>query len=338
MQSWLRKPVLVLVGLCGTLWTACASEEALGPKAGPPISLDDSPQLAGQIQPMCQLGCLGDDDPPSDPPEDGISVGAELTATFCADTTISNDVDEDGMSDFCEKVLAEAFAPMIRYANTDDLSRESYWAARALAGGKVRLFYAIAYYFDLGVPETFPPCYVVECPGHHGDSEHIVLDIYFNASTGRWILDHAWYSHHETPYNEFDRGHLSKKAYPQALTYPGNLGGYPLSWVARGKHANYSTQSACNDGGGGGSIITVLFPWDDCTGNNSMARLDALGSRNLGSNGHRLIDCVSSVNPFYQDPPHPQECFWSAGSFYGWDLDHSTDSPGYGGKLRSFGF
>jgi hypothetical protein len=287
---------------------------------------------------MCQLGCIPDEDP--DPIADGEFVGASVTAAYCADSTASNDLDQDGMSDYCEKVLIAAFAPAIRYANTDDVQRESYWAARQLPDGKVRLFYAIGYYIDLGVISSKLTLCVLglqgdKCYPHHGDSEHVVLDTYFNPSTGHWLVDHAWYSHHGS-YNEF--GKLPSKPYPLALSYPVKKGGYPLAWVARSKHANYPSQSACNAGGGGGSLGSFFFPFDDCTGNNSVVRLDALGNRNLGSNGHRLIDCVSSVNPFYQDPPHPQECFWSASKFYGWDIDHSTDSEGYGGQMRSFGF
>ena len=116
-------------------------------------------------------------------------------------------------------------------------------------------------------------------------------------------------------------------------------GGHPLAWVAWGKHANYSSQALCDAAGGAPSIVVWLFPWDTCSGNNVIARLDALGTRNLGSNSQRFIDCVSSVNPFYQDPAHPNECFWSRSLFYGWQLDHTTeDVEAYGPKLRAFGF
>jgi len=243
------------------------------------------------------------------------------------------------MSDYCEKVLAEAFAPSIRYYPTDDLSRESYWAARLMSDGKVRIFYAIAYYFDAGVisPE-YSLCKlvgpVVECDPHNGDSEHIVLDIYFDSSTLHWVVDHIWYSKHTT-YNEIPR--KTNKPYP-LITYLGAQGGYPLAWVSRNKHANYTSQSTCDAGGGVPDILLWMFPWDDCGGNNSVDRIDALGNRNLGSNSQRLLNCVNSGNYFYQDPPHPQECFWSASRFYGWQSDHSTSADGYGDKLRYFGF
>lgn len=324
------------------LVVGCAPETALEPTGEAHTSTTSTPQLAGGITPMCQLGCIPPGDDPN-PTVDGEYVGSEVSAAFCADSMASNDVDQDGMSDYCEKVLAAAFAPSIRYANTDDLGRESYWAARQLPDGKVRLFYAIAYYFDLGVISSkhalceLGDGWLTECDMHNGDSESIVLDVYFNPTTSHWLVDRAWYSHHKTPYNEF--GKLPAKPYPLALTYPGKKGGAPLAWVARNKHANYQSQAACNNGGGGGSVVVIIFPFDDCTGNNTIVRLDAFANRNLGSNSHRFIDCVNSTNPFYQDPAHPNECFWSRSLFYGWQLDHTTeDVEAYGPKMRSFGF
>lgn len=331
---------VVAVVALSLLASACEQDNPVESPVGPQPIQVSAPQLDGGITPMCQLGCIPGDDP--DPEADGIFVGEELSDVFCGDAEASNDLDQDGMSDYCEKVLAEGFAPVIRYADTDDVSRESYWAARRLPDGKVRIFYAIGYYFDLGVISSVKDeCKIVEllvdCEGHNGDSESIVLDVYFNPSTSHWLLNQAWYSHHKTPYL-FMRTPKGK-TYPTVITYMGNKGGVPLAWVARKKHANYTSQSTCNDGGGAPGVIADVFSWDDCTGNNTTVPLDALGSRNLGSNSHRFIDCVSSLNPFYQDPPRPQECMWSASQFYGWQLDHTEgEVEGYGPKLRSFGF
>lgn len=253
------------------------------------------------------------------------------------------DVDQDGLGDYCEVVIAEAFAPKMKFAPSDDVRRQSYWAARPLGDGRIRIFYALAYYVDLGVSEGYTGCkfasfgeLLADCDGHPGDSEAIVLDVWFNGASDHWLLDGAKLSYHGN-YNVYSRG---SNYYPTALSYNRRLGADPNVYVAKWKHSNYRNDSDCDAGNGGGQVIQWVFQFDDCPGNTSSYIVDAFGNRNLGSNVVRLIDCVMSVDPYYQDPVHPSECFWSAAHFYGWQLDQTTgdDPAGYGGLLRAQGF
>lgn len=163
-----------------------------------PTDLNES-ELESSI--TCQLGCVEVDPYPSSP---GIFLGSGVTQDVCFDG--QTDADADGLGDFCEKNLAEAFAPEMIYNNTDDIRRESYWAAKP-NGTKVRVFYALAYYFDLGLTGfDYWECKAVslweligECDGHHGDSEHVVLDLYYVPSTQHWLLDKAHLLDTKTP-------------------------------------------------------------------------------------------------------------------------------------------
>jgi hypothetical protein len=295
---------------------------------------------AGGVQPMCQAGCIDIDPNPTSP---GIFLGSAVTPDLCLTPGIQTDVDLDGLSDFCEKQIAAAFAPWMRYRMGDDVGYEGYWAARARSDSDVSVLYAFGYYIDLGVVETeMTACrastlgeILAECDGHHGDAEAVVLDVRYNTTTSHWVLVQADYSTH-TDYLHMDTG---PKGYALRLQYKTQPGGAPIVWVATYKHANYPTQQTCDAGGGAPWPLVELFPFDTCEGADQWFRADAQGTRNLGSNGVRLIDCVYSMNPFYQDPAHPPECFWSWSRFYGWDIDHSTYAePGYGSRLRSFGF
>ena len=287
---------------------------------------------------MCQLGCV-DVDP--NPDSLGRFLGSGVTDEQCTTAGLQTDTDQDGLSDFCEKNLAAAFAPWMRYFYGDDVSHEGFWAARPITDGEVRVFYALGYYVDLGVFERMFECklstigeILAECDGHHGDSEYIVLDLQYNASVQHWVLVDATYSHHNEPLLM----PAGINGYASMIEFKDKVGGAPIAWVAQGKHANYPTQRTCDEGGGAPWPFILVFDFDICGGNDQWFRAASSANLNLGSNDHRLSDCLSSVNPFYQDPPHPQECFWSGARFYGWDLDHSTSSTGYGTNLREQGF
>lgn len=293
-----------------------------------------------EIQPLCQAGCVDPDPSPQSP---GVHLGFAVTPPECFGGQ-QDDLDADGMGDYCEKVMAEAFAPRMRFAPSDDVRRQSYWAARPLGGDKVRIFYAVGYYVDLGVPEDYTACVLVtagqviaDCDGHSGDSEAIILDIYWMGGTVKhWVLDKAQYSYHGR-YNVYSRG-LNK--YPKQLTYGRKLGADPVAYVAKWKHSNYKSDAECDAGNGGGDIVNLVFDFDDCPGNTSTFLLDAFGSRNLGSDDVRLLDCVTSEDPMHEAPPRAPECFWSASNFYGWQLDQVSgeDPTGYGALLRQQGF
>jgi hypothetical protein len=77
------------------------------------------------------------------------------------------------------------------------------------------------------------------------------------------------------------------------------VGAKPIIWVARGKHANYPSQQACNDGNGGGYLVDLVFSYDTFNGNDSFFYLSNMGAtRNIGSSQIRLINCLSSQNTF----------------------------------------
>lgn len=72
------------------------------------------------IGPLCQLGCVETDPNPSAP---GVFLGSGVTPMQCFGD-MQTDADADGMGDFCEKSLAAAFAPELKYYSADNVGRE----------------------------------------------------------------------------------------------------------------------------------------------------------------------------------------------------------------------
>lgn len=235
------------------------------------------------------------------------------------------------MGDFCEKQLAYAFAPELAYFHGDNVGREPRWAARPL-GDEVRIIYLLSYYRDLGpdfsVCETNFAWLIGEldkCSGHAGDSELIVLDVYYNTSTRHWLLNQGIYSQHEG-FKAYTR---TTKAYPVSLYYPGKLGGYPRSYVARQKHANYASDAECDAGAVLGS--------DDCS-SDSFARVEAGATLTIGSRAYhnQWQDCMESSNPLFAGNG-VIECYWTNRRFSGWQ-GYRPDADPYEPKLAYFGF
>lgn len=165
-----------LAGLVLILLAACtAVEPGVGPESA------SGPALVN-IVPMCQLGCV-DVDP--SPDSSGIFIGASNPEQCAADT----DSDQDGLTDFCEKNLAQAFAPELRFWSADEMGREPKWAARWLDPGQttVRVIYLISYYRDAGgsawVCSMPTPWWTESCFGHNGDSEVVALDVTYHAES-----------------------------------------------------------------------------------------------------------------------------------------------------------
>jgi hypothetical protein len=307
-------PVLVLT----ILLTACA-EEPTGPTRPPKPSLATDAYCA--LYPWI---CSPSTEDPA-PNAIGYYGGGAITDQHCAgESGGTTDLDQDGLADDCEHWLALKFAPKMLYDRADDVRRESYWAAKPIKIGLVRVFYALGYYFDLG---TTADCYIniSLCEGHSGDSEWVTFDLKYNRSTQHWYLYAGQLSAHEYIYPLTP----STSGWIPWLTYPDRAGGYPLIFVARQKHANYPTREICNDGS--------VFGSDDCESNDQSFRPDVLASRNLGSNGYRLLNKVASTYSFYQNPVR-YEYMWSSSYFFGWQLDHTTHARGYGPILREQGF
>lgn len=317
--------------LCSIVLSGCAQEATLEPGGEAATSVISNTPLGVTIVPMCQVGCLDSDPNPAEP---GVFLGSGVTDDLCGGDE-QTDHDGDGLSTFCENNLAVAFAPELRYAWGDEVGREPYWAAKPLAYGnasKVTIAYLLSYYIDTGSSAwgcVIPPGSYF-CPGHNGDSEAIVLEVYYDANTKHWVLSKAVYSTHET-YGVFSKGN---KQYPMALQYPSHPGAYPRSYVAVGKHANYNSVSACNNG--------AFAATDDCSHVDTSERVFVSGAYNVGSSDVHLIDCVESRDPGYvYYGSGRQECYWSSGEFRGWIptwVGGTTAMPGYGARLSYFGY
>ncbi|MFL5403295.1 MAG: hypothetical protein ACJ8BF_10810 [Gemmatimonadales bacterium] len=296
-----------------------------------------SPSLAkGRPGVDCQLGCI---DPPPDTGTTspvGLFLGSGVTDVVCFDGS-QTDSDADGISDFCEKNLAPAFAPQLAMTKgSDNLGREPHIAVRKLGTApKARIMYMLSYYVDRGPVTSWcnsnvggaydPETWRAACEGHDGDSEWITLDVYYDRSTQRWIVEAATLSQH-TGYKTYSR---TTREYP-ALEYPGTKGGYPRVYVAYQKHANYPSDAACD----AGSIMGT----DTCQAD-LFERVVAGDNVNVRSRAAHTAaqDCWPSTNPIYSSNGI-KECYWTFKKFLGWHVGYTGTGSEYTDKLRTMGF
>jgi len=289
-----------------------------------PLAVQETSQLAATIT---AWSCYDPEDPhclntpPAGDPDTtapGIYLGDDFSYAEC--TTYGTDLDDDGLSDFCEYQLALSFRPLLSTNPYDQaLSREPYWAA-TLVGEGVRVIYMYAYHFDAGnsfaeVCQSAPP----QCAMHFGDSEYVVVDIGYDSQTEHWELVTMYPSIHGSYY-----------AYAwYSVEYPNKALWYPRVYVARDKHANYANRSDCNSGG--------WFASDSCEENDDDVRFLVSPLRNVGSAGHQFIDDVASENPTLFPGT---EYFWTdVGGFCGWDEAFSNCADDdYEGILNGWGF
>jgi hypothetical protein len=298
----------------------------------------------------CQItpGCWDDDDDPN-PPADGYWMGSTVTPEACFSPTgvgIS-DRDRDGMDDTCERLLAERFRPELRLSSYDcDTGREPYWAVKYFPnhGKVVRIAYLLSYYVDCGVQEPTFTCFVLDagvriarvippvsgavlvgllpvspedfCGGHVGDSEFMTIDVGYNDGTEHWVLQSVFLSAHFGSV-----GDASTTASYGKLQYPDRNRGYPVVWVADGKHANYASRAACSN-----------RATETCDGNpDSGSRLEFVGARNIGSVQENLISYESCVpgGRLYQTYPDQYgiECFWRGGEWFRFSGWASVQAP-----------
>lgn len=308
-------------------------------------STDDLPgPPRAELDIQCLPGCTETDPYPD-------SAGAFLSSAVSPETCFyasGTDADGDRLVDRCERDLAQRFAPQLYYYRYDDVRREPYWVAgmnspqytnvRANTpiypgGGQVRIVYLLSYYEDLGGQTfscTIPGAHLI-CLPHHGDSEWILLDLWYNERTQHWLLKGILMSQHT-----YAEGYstLPGKTYTTRIAYPEKAGTYPRVWVAQGKHANYPNKASCDEGG--------TFDSDTCEKNNTGARVEYSGAYNLGSRPARLRDCVQSRNPSWQFyGTGKQECYWRAGdTFRAWYPDNigGGESGVHADILASLGF
>jgi hypothetical protein len=332
-MSLLRTALVASVVL---LVTSCSSTSPTEPGI---VTADGGMSLPS----LCVEGCLDEDPAPN--AAGYFLPGTENQAPYCADGSI--DLDQDGLDDNCEFTLAALFAPLLSIGIGDYADRESRWAARWAGPNLVSIIYLLGYYQDNGTPGG-NPCQVFyyACDPHPGDSEYIVLNVGYDDDTHHWSLREAVLSAH-TWHVELDI--TGSDTVPRTVgnhhtgvgfEYPGRVGGFPRVWVADGKHANYPTKSYC-DGHGGEAPGGIILSTDSCSNPRTEARVTVGTTLNVGSDSHRLADCVTANNP-----NHPayalqiQECFWSTGrNFFGWfNFNNNTYSTEYGAILRAHGF
>lgn len=114
------------VGL--SLLTVACTETATAPDTRASTALSEG------VTPMCELGCTETDPYPT---ANGLFLGSGVTPTVCFGDE-HTDLDADILSDFCEKNLAQAFAPELYYHFYDEVGREPYWLAEPRPFGTVR--------------------------------------------------------------------------------------------------------------------------------------------------------------------------------------------------------
>src|SRR5574338_1545178 len=316
MQAARVRLFVIRLSLLAAAFTAACDSTSTAPTK-PDLSVD------------CQLGCVDADPNPAAP---GVFLGSAINPSYCWDLLDSGDIDQDALSDYCEKLIAAAFAPWMRYGNSDEVDGEGAWAARlstlTTGGTGVRVVYMMNYYDDLGVePSVHTACEIASvggflgsCDGHKGDGEQVALDVYYKPTTKHWILDRALLSQHT---NWITVQRSGTQVFPTSVGYKDHDGAAPVVWVAWGKHANYESQAHCD--GSDGSGITQF---DDCTGNNLFFRANGNGNRNIGSRAHNILNCLATSNIFFNPPysdPRQPECMWTADKFWGWNLYHTGD-------------
>jgi hypothetical protein len=277
-----RRVHRALTALLPPLLLACAGDLPNGPVSSrspgpPPVSLHLAP--AGDFL---------------------YEVPAHITPSYCfadLNATVSayRDTDKDWLADECELELARAFAPLMHFSMDEPCpDGEPAWAAKYFDASRfVRIVYLPAYYDDCGLPQFG------KGGGHAGDSELIMVEVRFNASTARWEFNQMWLSAH------YGTGISDRSAWvrPDEARFSQRPLGHPSVWAAYRKHANYKSAETCNK------------PWQDwverCDVGGAYAlRFPVQAWRNIGSRHYYLANCVASSGRFAGNGI--LECFWTA--------------------------
>lgn len=240
------------------------------------------------------------------------------------------DVDRDGLTDFCEYTLARAFAPMLNNGSGEEcFGGEPYWAAKYFdnvpllrTGDFVRIAYMPSYYEDCG--DLF---------GHLGDSEFIQLTVGYNEDSQHWELFNGFLSAHTCVDNAECSVEMfgAAQEFPDAseFQFPGSRSlTYPRVYISINKHANYKSESACDNGGFAWGILETCNYQD-------RGRFMVWESHNIGNARYQLVNCVASQR--VGADPDVEECFWTGGNFGGWHANN-TGPAGYINFLHSFAY
>ncbi len=232
------------------------------------------------------------------------------------------DVDGDDLLDECEFLVASRFAPVLMFDEHEDApERETYWAVKRsdLVDQGLSIFYALGYYQDTGQH------------AHNGDSEFIVMDVGY-IDDSRWAVRAVVMSaHHGT---KFPPG-ADRTIGTFSPQWADTVGGQPMVWVSRGKHANYKSRDHCN-GGFYNWVLSVFRERLDICGDNPRREVVVVRrDGHLGGGGMVLVNCTwSQIGPRLPG----MECLWDKHRlFRGWHGGDKGVTP-YGQLLETAGF
>lgn len=278
-------------------WLALVALASCSDTAGPPISElavdagargpEPSPHKHACTDPE-DPNCLpGDADPNPGAPGYYIDVaGQSMSRAWCESN--GNDSDHDGIADYCEDKLAFRFRPEMKSSAFDDVRGEPYYVVQPVFedfyspfddgpvpivdSTPIRIAYLLAYYEDFGDPSNQQ-----NPSGHIGDSEFVLVDVYYDEEDFHWKLQASLGSAH------YEGGATdgTEWASPQGLEFPDKLLGYPRWWVAENTHANWATRSRCNNG---------AFGADECPSPLAAWRVEVSSLWNIGSRDHPAPD------------------------------------------------
>lgn len=229
------------------------------------------------------------------------------------------DRDVDGLSDECELRLAQAFAPILMMRSggcdwdesvTPPRLGGGYLFAVEPNGGTVRIAYLPAYFIDCGWSGW--KCYLpwVDCSPHAGDSEFIVVEVRSTPDARTWIAERLFLSAHC-----FGRSESRCRWYEaEELGEFQWSAGAPTIWVAEGRHANYPSERACDEG---------HHSIDTCDRHDTSLRFPVTAHvQNIGSAGRPFpaTGCITGrMTGSSLAVPDAEECVWTIGAlFRGW--------------------
>ena len=254
----------------------------------------------------------------------------------------TTDRDRDGLTDACELLLAQRFAPELIVSaaacNWSDEERRlegGYlfavgWAAEP--GGDLRIAYLPAYLQDCGWEG--PKCWLRwrgGCDPHAGDSEIVIADADPAARrvVGIFLSSHCFGGSDGDCrwYRGADLEQFAWRTRDEIRV--------PAVWVAEGKNANYPNRVACDRG---------HWSYDTCDRNARVVTFPVAADRNVGSRQHPLGSdgCFPRRSGDLPEAGAVQrvECIWAVTPFRGWQgpdvpgatpyLRYLTGSMGYG--------
>ncbi|HEX2092608.1 MAG TPA: hypothetical protein VHG28_09415 [Longimicrobiaceae bacterium] len=249
---------------------------------------------------------------------EGYQLSSQYTWANCTNVSLGN-ADRDGLWDGCEYELAHRFRPAeISHPFDEAPLHEPFFSARVgYEAGVIGIFYGFAYHRDPGEPHTGTHQYA-----HPGDAEFVIVFVKEYAP-GYWKTESAILSAHWLEIADGTASYSSGQ-----LEYADNYRGRPRIWIAKNKHANYPTRSACSSGG-----------WwaDTCDGNEHRGDVTFSPDRNIGNYYApgatiRLRDELTSL---YGLPG--VERIWTGMYFTGWQ-GTSSGADGYFRSLDHFNF